>query len=174
MTDADFIHAVNRLALYFNTKNPGTAALQEWFPRVAFIPTEAVEAILNRIKDNFDRMPSNLPKVFREVYGTWKAPKSSTTTAARHPSCRNCEQGILFLEKDGRKAAIFCACYRGNPGELGQATLAEMEARGWRSRKVKVIDYSQETQAAVHAHMQAARRDYARPDYRRGGAQCRG
>lgn len=172
MRDDQLLHAVNRLAVFFNvTKAPGMAVINAWAPKVAFIPAEALEFILGRIQDENDSFPRNTPKVFRQFYREWLAAHPQPERQVQ--GCASCEWGILFLHRtrpDGsiETGACFCAsCTPGDPGRVGKAYLAEMENLGWRSAKISATERGRFKAAEVRAQLARVRKQWDRPGPRR-------
>lgn len=168
MTHADLTQAVTELTVYLGAKMPPDAAVKAWLAKVERIPSEAVPYIVQRITDDADRMPANLPKQFRALYGEWQAEHTTSTTPIQQTGCGECIEGILWLEKPGtgETAVIYCTCYRGNPGAIGRASLATMQRQGW--QKIDFSRYAPPTwHGQISGQMQQARMDYCHPDHRR-------
>ena len=170
MKEHEILHAVNQLATFFNaTKAPGPAVIDYWAPKLAMIPTEALGFILNKIQDECDTIPRNLPKAFRDLYRQWRA--SNPQKEVKLEGCPDCESGMLFLERvrqDGtiETGATLCAnCHQGVPaGNTGKAFLSDMEARGWRSTKAKTIGPGFGDIAELRGRLSRARKQWNRPD----------
>ena len=167
MTLKEFSNALNEIGKYLGTPTaPSADVVAAWFERVERIPSEAVPFITRRITDEAERMPKNPPKIFREFYGQWMAARPRQNTPAQEHFCGQCYDGILWLRRGDVTAAIFCACYRGNPGQVGKATLSAMQDQGW-----TLIDLTGHGTPAMRETMtnqlHNARMDYSHPDYRR-------
>lgn len=169
MRDFELLHAINKLATFYNvTKAPGMAVINAWLPKVEMIPAEAVDFILGRIQDEHDSFPRNIPKTFRQFYREWLAANPQPERQVR--GCQACEGGVLFLERtrpDGsvETGSTFCAaCTPGDPGRVGKAYLAEMEALGWRSVKITVTEQGRAKAQEVRERLARARRQWAKPD----------
>lgn len=167
MTDVEFVQAVNKIRGFLGYQ--GTIqphVLSAMHDKLQGIPSEAVPYIVRRITDEAESLPRNLPKLFRELHCQWLAenPQRASTTLEHY--CGQCYDGILWLQRGGVTAAIFCACYRGNPGQVGKTTVAAMRAQGW-----TLIDLTghgtPEMREAMNNQLHNARMDYSHPDYRR-------
>lgn len=164
MTSSEFSEAAAHIAEFLGATAPTATKLMAWMPKVENIPAEAIGYIIEKITDDADRMPANLPKAFRQHFRAWQMEHPEKVARVVEQGCRDCEQGILFLEKDGQTAAIFCQCYSGDAGYLGRTTLAYMERNGWRSTKADKLgpDYVEKSQ--LKAQMRQARHDERHPD----------
>jgi hypothetical protein len=164
MTLLEFTKALGEIGRYLGSpSNPSSDVIAAWFERVERIPSEAVPFITRRITDDAERMPKNLPKLFRELYWQWMAEHPRQSAPAQEHFCGQCYDGILWLRRGDATAAIFCACYRGNPGQVGRSTLATMREQGW-----SLIDLTGHgtpaEREALAGQIQSARRDYYDPD----------
>lgn len=169
MTHADLTHALTEITVYLGAKMPSDAAVKAWLAKVERIPSEAVPYIVQRITDDADRMPANLPKAFRELYSQWLSEHPERAPREQKHFCGQCDDGILWLRRGHITAAKFCACYRGNAGQIGKATVAMMQAEGWEQIDLthKYVQPTGHDQLA--GQIQQARMDYSHPDYRRTG-----
>ncbi len=132
MTDVEFVEAVNMIRGflgYQGTVQPHALAVMH--SKVKGIPSEAVPYIVRRITDEADNLPRNLPKLFHEMHCQWRTERQQRTATAQEHFCGQCYDGILWLRRGDVTAAIFCACYRGNPGQVGRSTLSNMRDQGW-------------------------------------------
>ena len=176
MTEQEFTIAATAIADFLGAQSPTASRLCSWMPKVRHIPSEAVKFIVCRITDEADSMPRNLPKAFREKFDAWlKANPNKAAKEAEQAGCRDCEGGVLFLERVTERgwretAVVFCSCYTGNTGVVGRASLRAMESMGWHSAKRVQIDLYADNQAGpamVAGYMEGAKRAERRPDPRR-------
>lgn len=168
MREEAFAHAVNEIAAFLGSKEVPPHTKSAWFDKVQNMPDEALPYIVAKITDEVDSMPRNLPKVFKEKFRCWQMENPNKCAAVVEQGCRDCESGVLFLERPDAKgrmqtASVFCQCYSGNSGYLGRSTLAYMERQGWRSTKAKTICPGVGSKADISAQMQRARRDEKNP-----------
>lgn len=164
MRDDSFAHAVNEITAFLGSKEVPPHTKAAWFDKVQNIPEEALPYIVAKITDEVDAMPRNLPKVFKEKFRAWQMEHPEKVARVVEPGCADCESGVLYLEKDGQTAAIFCQCYSGDSGYVGRTTLAYMQRQGWRSTKADKLGPEYGDKAALRAQMAQARRDERRPD----------
>ena len=140
MRDENFMHAVNEIAAFLGSKEIPAHTKAAWFQKVENIPDEAIPYIVAKITDEADAMPRNLPKAFNEKYRAWQMEHPEKFTHVEQRGCRDCESGILWLERKGdngriETGAIYCTCFVGSVGYLGRSSLAAMQQRGWLSKK---------------------------------------
>lgn len=164
MNAENFTHAVNEIAAFLGSKEVPPHTKAAWFQKVQNIPDEALPYIVAKITDEVDAMPRNLPKVFKEKFRAWQMENPGKVAVVEQQGCRDCESGVLFLERDGQTACIFCQCYQGNAGYVGRSTLAYMERQGWRSTKAKTIGPGCANKSDIAAQMNRARQDDSHPD----------
>lgn len=163
MREEAFAHAVNEIAAFLGSKEVPPHTKSAWFDKVQNIPDEALPYIIAKITDDVDSMPRNLPKVFKEKFRAWQMENPNKCAAVVEQGCKDCESGVLFLERGGVTAAVFCQCYTGSAGYLGRSTLAYMERQGWRSTKAKTIGPGIGNKADIAAQINRARRDEKEP-----------
>lgn len=164
MREENFIHAVNELAAFLGSREIPAHTKLAWFEKVRSIPDEALQDIVSKIQDECDSMPRNLPKVMREKWRVWQMEHPEKTAAVEESGCADCESGILFLERDGVTASVFCQCYSGNAGAVGRTTLAYMQTQGWRSTKADKLGPEYVEKAKLRTQMSQARYDERHPD----------
>jgi hypothetical protein len=168
MTEQTFYHAVNQISQFLGgTKDVPLHTKAAWFAKVQAIPDEAIDFIVGRITDESDSMPKNLPKVFREKFLLWLHENPDKAARKEQNGCRDCEGGILFLEResDGKTACVFCRCYRGNAGVIGRASLYDMQTKGWRSTKAAtIVQANQAAKDKAHGHMAGAKKAESEPN----------
>jgi len=164
MTEQELTQASNQIAEFLGSPAPTATKIFAWMPKVERIPGEAIPYIVEKITDELDRMPPNLPKVFREKFRMWQAENPKKNAQIVQKGCPDCESGVLFLEREGKTACIFCQCYDGDTGAVGRSTLAYMERQGWRSTKAKTIGPGCANKADIAAQLSQARQDERRPD----------
>ena len=164
MTEQELTQASNQIAEFLGSPAPTATKIFAWMPKVERIPSEAIGYIVEKITDELDRMPPNLPKAMREKFRLWQAENPEKNAQIVQRGCPDCEMGILFLERDKKSAAVFCQCYDGDTGAVGRSTLAYMERQGWRSTKADKLGPSYVEKGQLRAQMSQARRDERNPD----------
>ena len=155
MNIENFSHAVNQIAAFLSAKEVPGHTKAAWFEKVHTIPDEAVGYIAGKITDEADAMPRNLPKAFNEKYRAWQAEHPEKFVTVVQKGCRDCEAGILWLERKGKDGktetgVIYCACFVGSVGYLGRSTLVAMQARGWSSKKQVRTDHRDVVDSPYH------------------------
>jgi hypothetical protein len=164
MNESEFSQAANDIAVFLGASAPTATKILAWMPKVERIPSEAIGYIVEKITDEADRMPANLPKAFREKFRLWQMENPEKTAQIVQNGCPDCELGILFLEREGKTSAVFCQCYDGDTGAIGRTTLAYMQRQGWRSTKADKLGPDYVDKSALRAQMAQARRDDRHPD----------
>ena len=164
MNESEFSQAANDIAVFLGASAPTATKILAWMPKVERIPSEAIGYIVEKITDEADRMPANLPKAFREKFRLWQMENPEKTAQIVQKGCPDCELGILFLEREGKTAAVFCQCYDGDTGAIGRTTLAWMQRQGWRSTKADKLGPDYVDKSALRAQMNRARQDERHPD----------
>ena len=164
MTEQELTQASNQIAEFLGSPAPTATKIFAWMPKVERIPSEAIPYIVEKITDELDRMPPNLPKVFREKFRMWQAENPEKNAQIVQKGCPDCEMGILFLERDKQTAAIFCQCYDGDTGAVGRTSLGWMERNGWRSTKADKLGPDHGDRAAIRSQLSQARKDDRNPD----------
>lgn len=163
MNESEFSQAANDIAVFLGAPAPTATKILAWIPKVERIPSEAIGYIVEKITDESDRMPANLPKAFREKFRLWQMENPEKTAQIVQKGCQDCELGILFLEREGKTAAVFCQCYDGDTGAIGRTTLAWMQRQGWRSTKADKLGPDYVDKSALRAQMAQARQDERKP-----------
>lgn len=159
MNDVDFSQAANDIAEFLGASAPSASRIFAWLPKVQFIPAEALPYIVEKITDEVDRMPVNLPKAFREKFRAWQMENPDKVAKVIERGCADCEAGILHLERNGQTASIFCQCYSGNPGYVGRSSLARMIEQGWKGTKAAKMGPGFVPKAELRRQMKRARDD---------------
>lgn len=164
MTEQTFYHAVNQITEFLGAKDVPLHVKKAWTEKIKHIPDECVPYIVAKITDESDSMPRNLPKVFRERFLQWQS-ENPKKMAQEHRGCQDCEAGILFLERYGVTAAVFCVCNPATSGRVGRASLYEMQTKGWRNTKAdKIGPASQCAVDKTHRHLAGAAEAEKHPD----------
>lgn len=165
MSDAELLKAVQDIAFYLGAKAPDPKMAAVWHPKVKHIPASAVPHIVERITDECDRMPANIPKLFRALYAEWQASQPQQIKQVDSGGCPYCYDGLLWLIRGTETAVIYCTCHPGNPGHVGRSTLAAMEQRGWRLQDLKKRGATApRIQTSAEAYSRAAQHGSAFPD----------
>lgn len=166
MTHAEFSDAARKIARFLGAASLSTDRISAWFEKVAHIPGEALPWIVGKITAEADAMPRNLPKAFLEKFSLWLSehPDKQARAPENH-GCPDCENGILWLERQDERgkletACVFCRCYQGSTGNVGRFSLREVQTRGWQSRTRAVLGAgptSPETHNEILSHLAGAR-----------------
>lgn len=100
MTRFEFMALAESLAAYYSAKTPGSKTIDLWFDMVQNIPAEALPWIEQKIYQEHDLLPRNLPKAIRELFEAWLQAHPEKRARKESVDCPDCESGWLILEKD--------------------------------------------------------------------------
>lgn len=106
---------VRNLCIYFERKvTPTPGAIDMWFSRVENIPDEPVNWIVQRIKENHDQFPKNLPNTIWDYYREWLAMYPEKRAFKDRQNCQKCNgDGYVFairFSDDGRHHEYVFRC----------------------------------------------------------------
>jgi len=98
MKSYNFKNAVNDLCEHFQTyKKPTEQTIYNWLKLVKFIPDEAVDYIITKIKDDKDSMPRNLTKAFKEYWRMFLFDNPDKLAKHQRTPCSECGgEGLIF------------------------------------------------------------------------------
>jgi hypothetical protein len=113
VNEFEFEKFAKKLVSYFGKdyllqRDTNKDRFRAWFELVERIPIESLDWIRRQIQEDYDSLPTNLPKVMKHYYHMWleKNPgKRSTIYAntAGHQNCPYCFGGLLEFRKSGGK-----------------------------------------------------------------------
>lgn len=138
MTEYKFIGLINMLVSYFNAKssildNSGMIGL--WRMKVERVPDAATNFLFEKITNDYERMPQNLPKAMMEHLSAYYALNPIDT---EQHGCDECFCGYLSgVDKSGFSKSFLCSnCHRlpRFEGEL-RFSIHDIEARGYAVRR---------------------------------------
>lgn len=122
MNSKDLIMAVKRLAAYYERpKAPSAESTDLWLDKVKFIPTEAVDWIMDRIMDQNETWPRNLPATMRACFEEWlfAHPEKRAYKTGSFNHCPDCNDGLFRVQKmkNGYTYDYTFACARCGQGD---------------------------------------------------------
>lgn len=119
MIDSEFTALVKRLNEYFGLqKNVTWDRHAMWFSEIKHIPAEAIPFIESCIHDNWNTLPSNLPRHMRGYYQAWKSANAQKFIDYPRTDCAECDgKGLLWV----RRPAIVA----GRPVDSGDGFLMQ-------------------------------------------------
>jgi hypothetical protein len=145
MNEDIFKTFVRRLCSYYGKAGDKTALAQtgSWYGKVADLPDEPLNWMYDRITDEHDLMPRNVPKLMRGLFSSWlhdnpdrRAHGDGDTPAG----CSQCIHGVLYLVRYDLPAypkgyetvagCAHCRC-RAMPKHM---TIYEAQDAGWELR----------------------------------------
>ena len=105
--------AFNRLFAHFN-RAPRREAYPSWHAKIAHIPAEALQYAIERIEDEAQAMPLNLPKALKDGWMAWQNANPERIARQRTP-CKACDgRGEIMFEKlnpdFGKTYRFACRC----------------------------------------------------------------
>jgi hypothetical protein len=122
MEAVTFANAVDELCVFFEKKEPKHQSIDKWFDRVKAIPTECVQHIVNRIKDDHDTYPKNIVKTFWAQYHDWLELHPEKKAYDRKLACSECEStGLIHVQKKNERGKFVDYTFR--CGRCNQSTL---------------------------------------------------
>lgn len=102
MTRFEFMALAESLAAYYSAKTPGSKTIDLWFDMVQNIPAEALPWIEQKIYQEHDLLPRNLPKAIRELFEAWLQANPEKRARKESVDCPDCEGGLLCLTRPVR------------------------------------------------------------------------
>lgn len=99
---------VRNLCTYFErAKPPSEDTIDMWFAKCANIPDEPLEWIVDRIKDNLEAFPRNLPNTVWEYYRDWLSTYPEKSAHKMIVDCKKCNStGYIFTIKTNRESKM--------------------------------------------------------------------
>jgi len=141
MTRFEFMALAESLAAYYSAKTPGSKTIDLWFDMVQNIPAEALPWIEQKIYQEHDLLPRNLPKAIRELFEAWLQANPEKRAHKESVDCPDCEGGWLCLTRPVRGYKVpptFSApcgqCRRLRAGKY--MTLSEAFAEGFKRQNL--------------------------------------
>ena len=106
MTKSEFEFFINKLLVYFGkekfflSENTKRERLRVWYERVSSIPAEPLPWIQDQLQDNFDGLPTNIPKEVRHLWEVWLEanPGKRAYTNKACENCPYCQDGLMVLK----------------------------------------------------------------------------
>jgi len=121
MTRFEFMALAESLAAYYSAKTPGSKTIDLWFDMVQNIPAEALPWIEQKIYQEHDLLPRNLPKAIRELFEAWLQANPEKRAHKESVDCPDCEGGWLCLTRPVRGYADLQRALRSLPAGQGRA-----------------------------------------------------
>lgn len=152
MTLEQFEEFVESLMTYFNKGgHENKKRLRVWYNAVYRIPGEPLKWIQDQIQDDFDGLPTNIPKTIKHYWRMYleKHPEKRAHENMAHESCPYCHQGLLVfqVQTDGypgyiEKVARCGHCHSDDRTGLGDFwTVNDIErVGGWLIQPIKKIN----------------------------------
>lgn len=142
MVREDFSRIISKLCDYYERKEPKNAAMEIWYSRCKAIPGEPLGYITQKITDNNETFPKNLPAAMWGAFTEWLQANPDKHAHKVFTHCPDCEEGLIFTAKHNEK---FNAKYKYvfSCGKCGQssirqypiAILSDLTAAGHAPRK---------------------------------------
>lgn len=100
MVRQEFDAVIENLGAFYERKvKPIPRTLEMWFEKVKNIPSEAVGPIQDKIMDECEYWPRNLPATLWAMYHTWLEAHPEKRAHRTEIDCPDCESGWLTLQK---------------------------------------------------------------------------
>ena len=153
MTQDQFEDFLESLMVYFNKTgfDKNKKKLRVWYSAVHKIPGEPLNWIQEQIQNDFDGLPTNIPKVIKHYWRMYleKHPEKRAFENKAHESCPYCHDGLLIFETQEKgypvpteKVARCGHCRSDDRTGLGDfLTVNDIErAGGWLIQPIKKIN----------------------------------
>lgn len=148
MEKQDFSNFVIKLARFYDKKDFLTKSTDNqgrfgsWYQKVKHLPGgQALNDIYDRITDEYERFPANLPKAIKTHWGAWKNENQDKIIRSKEKitGCENCLRGwINFAQEDEKSGLIYeytclCGhCRQIKNQKIPMMTVEQIEAEGGR------------------------------------------
>src|SRR5574343_592121 len=125
MVRNDFSRIITTLCEYYERREPKNAALEAWFARCRHIPAEPLDYIAQKIMENHETFPKNLPAAMRDTFTEWLQANPDKRAGLRRWVDLHIEtsgkiqreiQVCLFVRK--MRAVLLPAIPEGNAGRI--------------------------------------------------------
>lgn len=156
MTRPEFWEFAQDLAIYYGSEklstptSTGKAQLQSWYEQIQNMPAEPLPWIANRIKQSYDIMPKNLPKLMWALWFEWRDAHPEKRANRTDPANCDCDGGVIMVWLSDSKGWVGVRCLNCMPAlpdtfelaDLGgsrkhgvwQSTREELLREGWQVR----------------------------------------
>jgi hypothetical protein len=133
MVERELITLVAQTYEFFNRHEPKKGAVDLWLGELKFIPSEAVPWITARMRKG--KFPDNFPMAIKNLWSVWLA-ENPEKRDREEKGCDECEQGIIWVVKDGHEDGFRCANCRsdhrtGIPARRAKDLLAQGYELQW-------------------------------------------
>jgi ribosomal protein S27AE len=106
MVRNDFSRIISTLCEYYERREPKNAALEAWFARCKHIPIEPLDYIAQKIMENHETFPKNLPSAMRDTFTEWLQANPDKRAVKTFTNCPDCEDGLIFTTKHQEKLKV--------------------------------------------------------------------
>lgn len=148
MEKQNFIDFIKDLARYYGktefieVNDANKDRIRDWYRKVRDLPGgNTLRDIYDRITDEFDAFPRNLPKTVKQYWEVWKKENKDRIVSVKEEitGCKNCLKGwINFVQQDEKTGRVYeYTCHCGhcrqlyNP-KIPRLTIEQIEAEGGR------------------------------------------
>ena len=114
MERSDFWNFSQDLAVYYGSEKlstptaSGKAQLKAWYEQIRNMPAEPLPWIADKIKQSYDIMPKNLPKLMWALWYEWRELNPEKQAERINPEKCDCDGGAILVNKDGAWVAVRC------------------------------------------------------------------
>lgn len=141
MTNHELIDMVERLAGYYGRKVDENR-INLIYPKVSYIPSEAIPWLLAHITDEAEQMPSNLGKAIVAAWHEWQRNHRQRMAQKDVFDCPECRYGYIFVEKGAslelETAVFLCQRCRQAAGGIPAARAEDLVMQGWRRQPIEL------------------------------------
>lgn len=111
----DFTKLLKDLSDYYERKEPKQGTAELWFEKVKRIPNEPIPWITNKIYQECESFPKNLPSILWGFFSVWRdayPEKIATRTLRDCPDCSDGTIRVWISREDGTRTSHLFRCGR--------------------------------------------------------------
>jgi hypothetical protein len=137
MTIIEFKEFLRDIGIYYERKAPGDGTTDAWYERIKKIPHEPLGWITDKIYDQSETYPRNIPNIMWAFYREWIQANPNKIALQNFFHCPDCDsEGVLYLTKtvnghDYRYVARCRRCQQSSLRGLPEMTKGEAIAQGY-------------------------------------------
>lgn len=102
MREETFRNFAGKLCDYYEKKAPTTATTNLWYAKVKKIPDECVEWLTDKIMEEHETFPRNIPNICWALFYEWRQAHPEKCAPKQSFECDYCHShdGLIFVWKD--------------------------------------------------------------------------
>lgn len=100
MVPREFGDTIKELCIYYERKKPTDASMDAWYKKVCRIENEAIPWIIDKIEDQINSFPQNIPATLLKYWDEWiTSNRSNPIHDKSSNSCPECNGGLIHAYK---------------------------------------------------------------------------